>query len=118
MKIKGFIFFILGVVVGIVFSWRWSKWDAHEIESIDIALGELFYEELMEYPKQWKVDNITQVMKDLSLGRLAPQEHKERDQVLVELASRKSERIAQDNLFKANAYLIELSSKKGDIFLC
>lgn len=75
----------------------------------------MFYEELQSYPPDLEIDQITQVMKELAYNQRFPQTKSTRDQSLMELAAKKVEIQAHQNLEKAEAFLAHVSHKPNAI---
>lgn len=111
MKSNSWIFFFLGVLAGGAGYWTWEQLSTPNLHNPEIALGEMCFSELQKYPPDWSMNAVVTVMQELSQKKRTPQSPEKRDDVLLEYASRESEKMAQENLLKATAFLNALAKQ-------
>ncbi len=111
MKLRLLLTFIFGVFLGSISPFLWQSSFLKPPTPIDIALGEILYEELSRYPKEYNETQLSRVFSDLLSSKRTPQPQEYRDRVLLDMCAQQAHTIAMDNLSKANAFLSQLAQK-------
>lgn len=101
--------FFAGILIGLVIAKGFDFGVYSASKQSEIAIGEMLYEELKNYPEDQNIRAITSTMLQLSEGKRTIQDKESRDHLLLELGAKKAEVLAQENLRVGEQFLAELS---------
>ncbi|MDX8430643.1 MAG: FKBP-type peptidyl-prolyl cis-trans isomerase [Candidatus Algichlamydia australiensis] len=108
MKTKDIIYLFLGLISGILITHNWELINKTKVNKANEALGNMLYQELQKFPKEWELEQIFHVMKDLESGKHSQLDTNEQEKLLLKLASKKADERAKKNLAEAETFLSHL----------